>query len=327
MVRRLALGAVVLGIVAQLLSLTLARLGRGGDAVTAAHEGALSLRDPLHVAFALGVALAALGAAALVVAPLAAPGESAPPAPVTVAVGAATVLALALSAFLVAARSGVGADRHEDRLEDHLQEEADTARRLPLAAQTAPVARFGAGGPEGSGSVGWDQLREADAMLTLARSATEKYRDVQVARADGYVQLSQVLPGVGAHFVHPDLATSGAFDLFRPSTLLYDRTAQGDFELVGVSWSIPRNPGDRTPPAYFGPLARWHYHESLCFVTRNGALSAGGDTAAGCRAAGGVFVPESGWVLQAWLFRPSPEGVFAYQNSTIKAASATPTGR
>jgi hypothetical protein len=165
-------------------------------------------------------------------------------------------------------------------------------------------------------------------MLSRARAATEKYQDVNLARSDGYLQVTQVVPGLGAHFVHPGLLASGVFDVEHPAILLYDRALGQEFELVGVSWSLPKKLGDETPPPpHFGALGTWHYHTNLCFGARGGNPSVNVSTAAGCRAAGGAFVRETGWMVHAWIFRTSPEGVFSHQNSTIRGVGPTVQAR
>jgi hypothetical protein len=42
-----------------------------------------------------------------------------------------------------------------------------------------------------------------------------------------------------------------------------------------------------------------------------------GDTMAGCRARGGAYIQGDRWIIHAWLFRRSPEGVFSEGNRSI----------
>lgn len=334
--RRLSIATILTGVIAQLSGLVVDSVLHARDETLAAREGVLSLSNPGHLLIAGGLALTVLGASALLLAPLLSRRRRGMAGMALVALPVATMLALSAGAFAVAARSGSLTGRlHAGAAEDHSRGNAAAQRTTDTTREPASAHDHAAGPAQTEGiqvdrsrhqhgqeiSISWEQLREIDGMLASARAATEKYRDVNAARADGYVQLTQVVPGLGAHFVHPGLMATGTFDIARPQILLYDHAAGGGFELVGVSWSLPKKAGDETPPfPYFGPLATWHYHTDLCFGLRSGGPVVSTGTAAGCKAAGGLFVKETGWMMHAWIFRPSPEGVFSHQNSTITGA-------
>jgi hypothetical protein len=320
--RRISLIAVVSGVIAQLTGLALDALLHARDDTLAAREGVLTLSNPGHLLFALGLALTVLGAATMLT-PMAVTTGRRGAGVVIAALPAVAVLTLAGGAFTVAVASG-GLTSHPHPAHTHEthvhQEEQATGQGAatpvphthaqPAAAASTTTAVDGSRHEHGvEVNVSWEQLREIDQMLTRAKAATEKYRDVNLARAEGYIQVTHVVPGLGAHFVHPGLLAAGVFDVERPAILLYDRAPGEEFELVGVSWSLPKKPGDETPPpAYFGALGTWHYHTNLCFGARGGSPRVSVNTAAGCRAAGGAFVRETGWMVHAWIFRPSPEG-------------------
>jgi hypothetical protein len=336
MARRLSLGAILAGIVAQCLGLALDAVLHARDAGLAGRESVLTLSNPGHLLFAIGLALTVLGGASLIMAPVRR-GRAGARAIALGALPAAAVLALAGGSFAIAARSGgLAGHQHPAAAADHPAhvESASGQQDAPQASAHSHGSVGAAGSVDGSRhdhgaevNVSWEQLREIDGMLTAAKEATEKYRDVNVARADGYLQVTQVVPGLGAHFIQPALIAAGAFDVTHPSILLYDRAGDGGFELVGVSWMLPKRAGDETPPrAFFGALGTWHYHTDLCFATQRGGPVVRTGTAAECRAAGGAWVKETGWMMHAWLFRPSPEGVFSHQNSTIKGVGPVLAG-
>lgn len=332
MFRRHSMVLIVTGVAGQLIGFALDSVLHSRDATLASREGVLTLSNPGHALFAVSLALTVSGLALLLLEPVIQQRRRLSGGRfVVAALPGALVLLLAGGAFAVAAGTGgfsghphdeamvTGDDHHAHTAEQHAEAVAD---HHPAAGVTAaaPAGSFDPSrhehGPEVN--VSWEQLRETDRILTTARAATEKYRDVAVARADGYRQVTHVVPGLGAHFVQPLLLAAGAFDAERPPILLYDRTADGGFELTGISWSLPKQAGDSTPPApRFGPLATWHYHTDLCFAARAGGPVVSASDAATCRAGGGAFVKETGWMIHAWLFRDSPEGVFSHQNSTI----------
>lgn len=324
MQRRPALIAIVSGVIAQLGGLALDSVLHARDASLVEREGVLSLSNPGHLLFAAGLALTVLGAAALLVGPRAVWGRRGGVRGLAMAtLPALAVVALAAATFGVALRSG--------STQGHAHPPTTGTQGSAPGAAAAAAHGHDAGAAPATGStdssrrqpgadinVSWEQLRAIDTMLTTARDANAKYRDVAVARADGYIQVTQVVPGLGAHFVQPALMASGVLDPAHPPILLYDRGADGGFELVGVAWTMPKRAGVETPPASpFGALGAWHYHTDLCFDLRSGAATVSAQAAAGCRAGGGTFVRETPWMLHAWLFRPSPEGVLSHQNSTI----------
>jgi hypothetical protein len=170
-------------------------------------------------------------------------------------------------------------------------------------------------------NVGQEQLREVERMLDTAEAETEKYRDVGRARADGYQQVMGALRGTGAHFVNQQYLDDAGFDVAHPEALLYDRADDGSLELVGVAYMLPRDSDTEAPPTYFGPLAEWHDHDfhRPCLTTRiSGHPVTIHSSESNCRAVGYVFIPPKFWMLHVWLFRPSPEGVFSHDNSTIE---------
>src|SRR5262249_29907023 len=80
--------------------------------------------------------------------------------------------------------------------------------------------------------VTFSELETTAAQLETARRATEKYRDVQTAEADGYPAIGPDVPGMGIHYVHsgPDRrSTAGSqpqeFDVAHPDILLYEKDA------------------------------------------------------------------------------------------------------
>lgn len=180
---------------------------------------------------------------------------------------------------------------------------------------------FGAPLNRTTDEAGQEQLRETDSMLDAVKAATEKYRDVERARADGYRQVMGALHGTGAHFVNQQYLDEGGFDVIHPEALLYDRADDGGLELVGVAYMLPRRSDYETPPTYFGPLAEWHDHDfhRPCLTIRTwGHPVTVNSPEVDCRAAGNVFIPPKFWMLHVWLFRPSPEGIFSHENSTIE---------
>jgi hypothetical protein len=171
-------------------------------------------------------------------------------------------------------------------------------------------------------------LEQTASQLEKARHATEKYRNVNVAEADGYRAIGPDVPGMGIHYVHVagdrqsgQEPHSAAFDIERPDILLYekDSSAPSGYALVGVSYLLTANSdtdGQPKNPPFPKALASWHRHSDLCVFpdrTVKGDLSEDQ-----CNAKGGQFTELTQWMIHAWIWKDSPAGVFSPTNPTVQ---------
>lgn len=75
---------------------------------------------------------------------------------------------------------------------------------------------------------------ECKADLERARTATEKYRDVTVAMADGFVPVSPCEPDQGIHYANFARLNTPEVDVRYPEVLLYLPEAGNGRRLVGI---------------------------------------------------------------------------------------------
>jgi len=168
-------------------------------------------------------------------------------------------------------------------------------------------------------AVSFRQLRRTVGQLLRAKNATAKYQDVRVAEAEGYQPIGPDVPGMGIHFVEPSRAER--FDLDRPPILLYegDPKAPGGYHLVGVSYILDAPAGRDGQPVgspFPNSLAEWHKHKNVCVLPdRSVTLE---ETEAQCNSRKGEFIPETPWMVHAWIWKDSPTGVFSSTNPTVK---------
>ena len=128
-------------------------------------------------------------------------------------------------------------------------------------------------------------------QLEAAKAATQKYRDINVALAEGFVQGSPDVPGEGFHYLNPGRLDC-KFDPAHPEILLYALLpGHTQLKLVAVEYAIPFAclPADGPPPKGFaGKLDTWHADEPVPFWTQN-----------------------------AWLYFNNPKGLFTLENPLV----------
>lgn len=169
-----------------------------------------------------------------------------------------------------------------------------------------------------------DDLARADALAKTLRAAIEKYKDYQVALADGYKPFLPQIPQPQFHFTNYWNGFLGAFtfDPARPTSLLYKKTA-GGYELIGAMYTMPRNATEeqlnqRVPLS----VASWHAHVNLCMPPRGQAkqadwtkfgLTGSIATPEACAEAGGRFIPQVfGWMVHVYPFESAREKIWAH---------------
>jgi hypothetical protein len=178
--------------------------------------------------------------------------------------------------------------------------------------------------PAGSGAV------PAEVSLEAVRSATERFRDVEVALADGYIRdpmnicdTAEMMGkpaeyGVmGIHYFRPDLlgitgppdprvsGTGTHTDFLRPSILIYEPQADGSLELVAVenlvfieAWEAA---GKKGRPSFQGVEFN-HMRDDPATALDEAHM----------------FEPH--YDLHVWLYRDNPRGMFEQFNPNASCA-------
>ena len=170
-----------------------------------------------------------------------------------------------------------------------------------------------------------DSARAAS-IATVLRTAILKYRDVDVAIADGFRQFAPQLKNQRMyHFTNYGIAFRNefGFDASRPTSLLYKKDSLGRFVLTGAMYTAPKRASaddlDKRVPL---SVARWHKHVNWCLPprreqsrwtdTKNGRPvfgPLGVWTRSECDAAGGRFQEELfGWMVHANVFEGTDPG-------------------
>ena len=171
--------------------------------------------------------------------------------------------------------------------------------------------------------------------LDDVRAATERFRDVKVALAEGYIPdpmnicdtapmmgRPAALGAMGIHYFRPDLLGISAppnprvngdgthTDFLRPGILIYEPRPDGSLELVAVenlvfqkSWHAA---GNAKPPSFHG----------VEYDTMQDDPATKIDEAH-------MFEPH--YDRHVWLYRDNPNGLFAQFNPKVSCAAHKPT--
>jgi hypothetical protein len=144
------------------------------------------------------------------------------------------------------------------------------------------------------GSVADNEVKKS---LTKVKSATAHYHDVDKAEADGYVQASPFVPGMGYHYANFSLV-DGNIDPLQPEVLVYQDNPQHEDKrkLGAVEYVIPSSIIDEESqseldgkfPGIDGD--KWHYEKEV-----------------------------HGWTLHAWIWVDNPKGVFHPTNPDVQS--------
>jgi hypothetical protein len=103
---------------------------------------------------------------------------------------------------------------------------------------------------------------EKGALVTLVRESTERFRDVNVAEAEGYHLLFGCVSGgdfgaMGMHFANSALIGDDVIDPAHPEIVLYEPTGDGRVRLTGADFLVLKDVWDAKhagPPELMGQL-------------------------------------------------------------------------
>ncbi|WP_210334757.1 hypothetical protein [Mesorhizobium mediterraneum] len=226
-------------------------------------------------------------------------------------------------------RSAHGATTPEDKTMygRHIRG-ARTAARLVAAITAAAIsATAAAGGYEIAGGPAASSPGPGEPSLAEVKAATERFRDVKVALAEGYVRdplnlcdtaemmgYTAELGAMGIHFARFDLLGVSAppnprvdgngihTNFLKPSILIYEPQADGSLELVAVenlvfarAW---KEAGHDAPPTFQG----------VPYDTMADDPATPADEAP-------LFEPHHD--RHVWIYRENPNGVFAPFNPAV----------
>ncbi len=172
-----------------------------------------------------------------------------------------------------------------------------------------------------------DQQR-ADQVVQAARQVMQRYADYRDALADGFRIFLPRLPQKMYHFTKASYAIEAAFAFNpqHPTSLLYQKTGDGGYKLIGVMYTAPaRSPEDELDARIPLSIARWHEHVNFCAAPRGHEREYFGPhakfgllgsitTEQECAAAGGRFRPQIfGWMVHLYPNEKTQEAIWSLE--------------
>lgn len=149
--------------------------------------------------------------------------------------------------------------------------------------------------------------------VSLARQATAKYAmDVEKAKADGYMIITQMIPNMGYHFLNPKIE---GFDVTKPPILVYVRKGAA-WQLVAIEWVYPKKPATAPlPGAKYGSFgAACHYKDGSFVMAESQAKCAKANAKTGAEF---NFWHGPLVTLHLWVWYPNPNGIFGEFNPLL----------
>ncbi|MGH9516118.1 MAG: hypothetical protein ACRD3P_10630 [Terriglobales bacterium] len=145
---------------------------------------------------------------------------------------------------------------------------------------------------------------QAGALIRIVRQATERFKDVSVAEAEGYSLQFGCVSGpdsgaMGLHFVNGAIVASGVLDATRPQIVIYEPQPDGRLKLIGADYLLIASAWDAShsgPPELMGQL--FHYFESP-----------------------NRFGLPAFYTLHVWAWKENPNGAFVNWHPNVSCQS------
>lgn len=153
---------------------------------------------------------------------------------------------------------------------------------------------------------GAEQDAKTSALVKIVRDSTERFQDVEVAKAAGYALQFGCVSGsesgaMGMHFVNGALVGDPELDPTRPEIVIYEPQPNGKLKLIGADYLVLAdawNAKHTAPPEMMGQL--FHLFE-----------------------APNRFGLPAFYTLHVWAWKDSPSGAFVNWHQNVSCNGFT----
>jgi hypothetical protein len=168
--------------------------------------------------------------------------------------------------------------------------------------------------------------QKADSLVAAAKAAMAPYRDYRKALSDGYEIFLPDIPQPQYHFTKYAYALEARshFDPLKPTSLLYKKSDDGGYKLVGAMYTdrvdaTEDELNERIPLS----IARWHQHINFCKAPAGQKAAYFGPdaqfglrgsitTKEACEAAQGKFYPHVfGWMVHVYPYETEAKRIWS----------------
>jgi hypothetical protein len=151
------------------------------------------------------------------------------------------------------------------------------------------------------------QKQQANALVRAVREATERFKDVEVAKGEEYGLSFGCVSGsdvgaMGLHFVKGGLLNDGEVDVMQPEIVLYEPLPNGRLRLTGADYLVFADAWNAThsgPPELMGQL--FHLFDSP-----------------------NRFGLPAFYTLHVWAWKENPNGTFTNWNPNVSCDAYNP---
>lgn len=152
-----------------------------------------------------------------------------------------------------------------------------------------------------------DRKGPTNVLVKAVREATERFRDVSVAEAEGYALMFGCVSGgdtgaMGLHYVNLPLVGDGVLDASRPEIVIYEPQPDGRLKLTGADFLVfadQWNAANTATPQLMGQLL--HLFDS---PNRYGL--------------------PAFYTLHVWAWKPNPNGTFVNWHPNVSCDAYKP---
>jgi hypothetical protein len=167
-------------------------------------------------------------------------------------------------------------------------------RRLTLATLPLALSLLATGGQSA--------FAAPSPLIDKVRDATARFRDINVAIAEGWVQGTPCVSGpdtgaMGVHFVLSARIAAGVLKADQPEALIYEPLANGAFRLVGVEFIVLASVWEKQNPAGGTPALEGDLLNYISAPNRFGL--------------------PAFYELHVWAWENNPKGSFADWNTAV----------
>ena len=147
----------------------------------------------------------------------------------------------------------------------------------------------------------------ADSLIGVARQAAERFKNVEVAKAEGYAPMFGCVSGedkgaMGIHYVNMSLVGDPEIDATKPEIVIYEPMPDGSLKLIGADYLVLANAWDTNPKNKGTPQLMGQLFHLFAAPNRYGL--------------------PAFYTLHVWAFKENPTGAFVNWHSNVSCASA-----